>query len=183
MAAYHFAPAKRRKMLLQKMRKNTAARRKLRRQLGTEGAQEIGWMVRRSARLLNREERRGGSPVPTGIQWPVRVEGGKDVLLRFDSVIDQAGRELIEAIEEFEDQNIRFLINELGHGYRKTPLRKVVIEPFLTILAICQVWETAEPRTTVMAALFDWLGVERKYRPTNAGMRTIVRAFGARPPD
>jgi hypothetical protein len=83
--------AKRRKMLLQKMRKNTAERRKLRRQLGTEGAQEIGWMVRMSARLLNREERRGGSPVPTGIQWPVRVEGGKDVLLRFDSVIDQAG--------------------------------------------------------------------------------------------
>jgi uncharacterized membrane protein YhiD involved in acid resistance len=34
-----------------------------------------------------------------------------------------------------------------------------------------------------MAALFDWLGVERKYRPTNAGMRTIVLAFGARPPD
>ena len=44
--------AKRRKMLLKKMRKTTAARRKLRRQLGTEGAREIEWMVMKSAHLL-----------------------------------------------------------------------------------------------------------------------------------
>ena len=174
--------AKRRKMLLQKMRKNTAERRKLRRQLGTEGAREMEWMVMESAILLRRVERRGDPPVPSGIQWPVRVDNGKDVLLRFDGVINQAGRELMESIEEFEDQIIRSLIGELSLGYRKTPLRKLVIEPFLLLLAVGEVWETAEPRTRVMAALFDWLGVEPKYRPTNAGMRTIVRAFGARPP-
>jgi hypothetical protein len=77
--------AKRRKMLLQKMRKNTAARRKLRRQLGTEGAREIERMVMKSAHLLRRVERRGDPPVPSGIQWPVRVDNGKEVLLRFET--------------------------------------------------------------------------------------------------
>jgi len=174
--------AKRRKMLLQKMRKNTAERRKLRRQLGTEGAREMEWMVMESAILLRRVERRGDPPVPSGIQWPVRVDNGKEeVLLRFDDVINMAGRELTESIEEFEDQMIRSLIDESGRGYRKTPLRKLVIERFLLLLAVGEVWKTAEPLTRVMAALFDWLGVEPKYRPTNAGMRTIVRAFGARP--
>jgi hypothetical protein len=31
------------------------------------------------------------------------------------------------------------------------------------------------PRTRMMRALFDWLDIEQKLRPTEAGMRTIAR--------
>jgi hypothetical protein len=50
-----------------------------------------------------------------------------------------------------------------------------VIEPFLLILAAHNMLESAKPLSDVAKALFDWLGIAQKYRPTDTGVRTILR--------
>jgi hypothetical protein len=78
-------------------------------------------------------------------------------------------------IEASEDQDIAFLIDSAG-DYRKRQVRKQVVEPFLRFLEKREVVPSRKlPRTRMMRALFDWLAIERKLRPTEAGIRTIAR--------
>jgi hypothetical protein len=148
------AEAAQRKTLLKKMLKNTAERRELRQQLGTDGEQEIVWA--------------GGNRVMFG---PDLDDDELKATLQFT----YPG--LVGAIEEIEEKNIRFLLDSTSHGYHKGPLRIVVIEPFLMFLDRFDLWESAQPLTNVVKTLFDWLGVEQRYRLTDTGIRTIVREF------
>jgi hypothetical protein len=78
-------------------------------------------------------------------------------------------------IEAIEDQDIAFLIDSAG-DYRKRQVRKQVVEPFLRFLEKNEVVPSRDlPRTRMMRALFDWLGIEQTLRPTDAGIRTIAR--------
>jgi hypothetical protein len=80
-------------------------------------------------------------------------------------------------IEQLLYMSILNVLIERHFGYRKTPIRRLVIEPFLDVLEKHGLWETAEDMTKVMAALYDFLGVPQKDRPTDAGMRTIIREY------
>lgn len=60
--------------------------------------------------------------------------------------------------------------------YRKRQVRKLVVEPFLKLMAEFEITTSRRerPRKRIFDALFDWLGVEQKFRPSNAGINTIA---------
>ena len=77
-------------------------------------------------------------------------------------------------LEAVEDQEIAAYIDSAG-DYRKRRVRKQAVEPFLQFLEKHGVVPSRKlPRTRMMRALFDWLEIEKKLRPTEAGMRTIA---------
>ena len=89
----------------------------------------------------------------------------------------QDSTEKIDAaeFEAEEDQDIEAYIDSAG-DYRKRQVRKQAVEPFLQFLEKHGVVPSRKlPRTRMMRALFDWLEIEKKLRPTEAGMRTIAR--------
>jgi hypothetical protein len=93
---------------------------------------------------------------------------------------DLQGTERIDhdAIEADEDLDIEFLIAS-QRDYRKRELRKLVIEPFLIFLERNGIVPSRKlPRTKMMTALYDWLGVEQKNRPN--AVDTIARELRLR---
>ena len=56
-------------------------------------------------------------------------------------------------------------------------LRRLLIEPFLFYLHRAGVVPHPHklPLSRMMEAMFDWVGIDRKRRPTNTGVRTIAR--------
>jgi hypothetical protein len=52
-----------------------------------------------------------------------------------------------------------------------------LIEPFLVYLHVAGVVPHRDklPLSRIMEALFDWVDIDRKRRPTNTGVRTIAR--------
>ncbi len=64
-----------------------------------------------------------------------------------------------------------------GEVYRKRDVRKLVVEPFLQLMVGR---ETETSRKQVFDALFDWIGVEKKFRPSSASINSIARELDAR---
>jgi hypothetical protein len=64
-----------------------------------------------------------------------------------------------------------------GDVYRKRDVRKLVVEPFLKLMVGREI-ETS--RKQVFDALFDWIGVEKKFRPSSASINSIARELDAR---
>jgi hypothetical protein len=66
--------------------------------------------------------------------------------------------------------------------YRKRVVRKLVVEPFLQLMARQEVTTSSKqrPRKRIFDALFDWLGVEKKFRPSDAAINAIARGLEAR---
>jgi hypothetical protein len=64
-----------------------------------------------------------------------------------------------------------------GDTYRKRYVRKLVVEPFLQLMTEYKVTTSRKqsPRTRIFKELFDWLGIERKYRPSDAAINAIAR--------
>ncbi|MFK4581089.1 hypothetical protein [Bradyrhizobium ottawaense] len=61
--------------------------------------------------------------------------------------------------------------------YRKRDVRTEIVEPFLELM----VGREAEAnRKEVVCALFDWIGVEKRFRPTDASINDIARKVAAR---
>jgi hypothetical protein len=78
-------------------------------------------------------------------------------------------------IEANEDEDIAFLIDR-ADDYRKRQVRKQAVEPFLRFLQKHDVVPSRKlPLNRMMAALFDWLHIEMRLRPTETGVRTIAR--------
>lgn len=68
--------------------------------------------------------------------------------------------------------------------YRKRQVRKVVVEPFLQLMTEYEIATSRKerPRKQIFDALFDWIGVEPKFRPSNANINTIAaELIGAGP--
>lgn len=63
-----------------------------------------------------------------------------------------------------------------GEAYRKRMMRKLVVEPFLRVLIEYRITTSRRerPLKRMSDALFDWLGVEQKHRPSNAGINAIA---------
>jgi hypothetical protein len=64
-----------------------------------------------------------------------------------------------------------------GDVYRKRDVRKLVVEPFLQLMVGRDI-ETSRRR--VFDALFDWIGVEKKFRPSSASINAIARELDVR---
>lgn len=64
-----------------------------------------------------------------------------------------------------------------GETYKKRYVRKLVVEPFLQLIAEQGITTSRKqlPRKRMFDALFDWVGVEKKFRPTSAGINAIAR--------
>jgi hypothetical protein len=137
--------------LLRKFRENTASRRALREQLKPvrDAIVMAGWLRR----------------YPDADETELRAVMQDDT----DSV-DPA------IVEDREDQNIAFLIDRSA-DYRKRQVRKLAVEPFLRWLELNGVVSHPQqlPLTRMMKAWFDWLGIDTRLRPTESGIRTIVR--------
>ena len=83
----------------------------------------------------------------------------------------------LEKLEEIEALNIKYLLDSDAANYKKPMLRRLLIEPFLVYLHRAGVVPHPHklPLSRIMEALFDWVGIDRKHRPTNTGVRTIAR--------
>jgi hypothetical protein len=64
-----------------------------------------------------------------------------------------------------------------GDDYRKRIVTKLVVEPFLQLMAQHEITTSRKqlPRKRMFDALFDWLGVEQKFRPSSAAIDAIAR--------
>jgi len=64
-----------------------------------------------------------------------------------------------------------------GDVYRKRDVRKLVVEPFLQLMAEREIITSRRqlPRKQLFDALFDWIGVEKKFRPSSANIDSIAR--------
>ena len=83
----------------------------------------------------------------------------------------------VEANERLEDRIVASLLRSKD-GYRKREVRTLVVEPFLQFLEQHKVVPSrALPLNRMMRAVFDWLGIPTRLRPTDAGIRTIFRDF------
>ena len=69
-----------------------------------------------------------------------------------------------------------------GDTYRKRDVRKLVVEPFLRLMAVYKITTSRrqQPRKRMFDALFDWIGVEKKFRPSDASINAIARDLEAR---
>lgn len=158
------AEVKRRKRLYREMLALNAKRSKLRQQLGMDGKVEIAraaW-IRTEAKPFFKAIIHGPEPE------------------RSDNLFDEWNGKLkaveqLERLEELEDQDIRYVLNETADDYHKPRVRRYVVEPFLLLLDAHMLWTRAQPFTDAVKALFDWLGIEPKYRPTDTSIRAIVR--------
>ncbi|MDA9411896.1 hypothetical protein [Bradyrhizobium sp. CCBAU 45384] len=64
-----------------------------------------------------------------------------------------------------------------GDHYRKRVVRKLVVEPFLRLMAERGITTSRKqrPRKRIFDALFDWIGIQKKFRLTDAGINAIAR--------
>ena len=56
-------------------------------------------------------------------------------------------------------------------------VRKLVVEPFLQLMVGR---ETETSRKRLFDALIDWIGIEKKFRPSSASINSIARELDAR---
>ena len=68
-----------------------------------------------------------------------------------------------------------------AENYKKRDVRKLVVEPFLKLMAKHEITTSRKqrPRKQIFDALFDWLGVEQKFRPSSANIDAIARELDA----
>jgi hypothetical protein len=83
----------------------------------------------------------------------------------------------LEKLEESEALNIKYLLDSDAAKYKKSPLRTHLIEPFLVYLHFAGVVPHRHklPLSRMMKAMFDWVDIDPKRRPTNTGVRAIAR--------
>jgi len=135
--------------LIRKFRANTARRRELRRQL----------------RPLREAIIMAGY---------VRQNPGADER-RLPAAVEDADFTDLAEVEASEDEDLAYLIDSAG-DFRKRQVRKLLVEPFLRTLDEHGVVSSRKlPRTRMMRAWFDWVGIENRLRPTDTGIRTIAR--------
>jgi hypothetical protein len=142
-----------RRELMRKFLDNTAERRRLREQLAP---------FRSELARIRRIKLNAMSDLPVEDQHIL-------VALADPSVIAGAEQNEVEDIKVFLD---------ISDDYRKGPIRKLVLEPFLVMLRNEDVEPTRErPLIRMVDALLDYLDIDPKRhpRPTKSGIETIIR--------
>jgi hypothetical protein len=85
--------------------------------------------------------------------------------------------DIIALAEQAEEKDFGIFL-ELSDDYRKGPIRKLAIEPFLVMLRNEDVEPTRErPLIRMVEALLDYLDIDPKRhpRPTKSGIETTIR--------
>ena len=74
-------------------------------------------------------------------------------------------------------EDIDHWLNTSGDDYRKRAVRKLVVEPFLRLLMEHGITTSRKklPRTRMFEAMFEWVGVESRFRLSNAAINKIAR--------
>lgn len=82
-----------------------------------------------------------------------------------------------EDVVDVLTSRVRDIDHWLGDDYRKRDVREMVVEPFLRLMVEHGITTSRKqrPRKKIFAALFDWLEIEPKYRPTSANIDKIAR--------
>lgn len=72
-------------------------------------------------------------------------------------------------IEADEDEDVAAYFDRTGRDYRKDHLREDVIEPFFRLMKAFKIRPSRHrlPRSAMFEALFDFVGVEPRLRPTS----------------
>jgi hypothetical protein len=83
----------------------------------------------------------------------------------------------VDAVLTEHELDIDHWLTTSGEEYRKRDVRKEVVEPFLQLMIGR---ETKSSRKEVFEALFDWIGIEKRFRPSDASINAIARELGAR---
>jgi hypothetical protein len=86
-------------------------------------------------------------------------------------------RDDVVAVLTAHGLDIDHWLNISGDVYKKRDVRKLVVEPFMQLMAEREIITSRRqlPRKRLFDALFDWLGVEQKSRPSSANIDTIAR--------
>jgi hypothetical protein len=102
-----------------------------------------------------------------------------------DDLVDETGhrRNDVNAVLTECGLNVDHWLKTSGEVYRKRDVRKRAVEPFLLLITRYEINTSRKrlPRKRMFDALFDWLGIERKFRPTGAAINTIARDLAGRP--
>jgi hypothetical protein len=109
--------------------------------------------------------------------WSRRNPDADDLTLH--DLMDMYGPERtnVDAVLTECGLDIDHWLRTSGEEYRKRDVRKLVVEPFLQLMVGR---ETETSRNRVFDALFDWVGVEKKSRPSDASINAIARELDAR---
>jgi hypothetical protein len=89
--------------------------------------------------------------------------------------------DLIALLTEHELDVYRWL-KTTGEAYKKRYVTKLLVEPFLQLMAKHEITTSRKqrPRKRMFDALFEWVGIEKKLRPTSAGINAIARNLEGR---
>jgi hypothetical protein len=73
--------------------------------------------------------------------------------------------------------NIDHWLKTTGEAYKQRDVRKLVVEPVLKLIAGQGITTSRKqlPRKRMFEALFAWVGIEKKFRLTDAGINAIAR--------
>jgi hypothetical protein len=93
---------------------------------------------------------------------------------RLQDMMDMHGHERtdVDAVLTEHGLNIDHWFRTGGEEYRKRDVTKLVVEPFLQLMVGR---ETKTSRKDLFEALFDWIGIEARDRPSNANINAIAR--------
>lgn len=98
-------------------------------------------------------------------------------------LLEEHGRKRDDVIDVLTERalNLDHWLKTSGDSYKKRDVRKLVVELFLRLLAEYKITTSRKqlPRKRIFDALFDWIGIERKFRPTSANINEIARELQA----
>jgi hypothetical protein len=134
------------------------------------------------AKLLTLSEKIGSDFFAAEIEkagWSRRNPHADDSALNMLTAEYGSGRDEVVDVLTNRALDIDHWLSTTGDAatYRKRVMRKSIVEPFLRLMAEYEITTSPKqrPRTQIFDALFDWLGVEPRFRPTSANINTIAR--------
>jgi hypothetical protein len=99
---------------------------------------------------------------------------------RWGDLIEEHRREQdgVVAALTARELDIDHWLKTSGDAYRKRDVTKLVVQPFLQLMVEQGITTSRKhlPRKRMFDALFDWLGIERKFRPSSAGIDAVARS-------
>jgi hypothetical protein len=109
--------------------------------------------------------------------WSRGIPDANDSVLHM--LMADHGRELDDVVAVLTGHrlDIDHWLKTSGGAYRKRYVRKLVVEPFLELMAERKITTSRKqlPRKRMFDALFDWLGVEPKFRPSRAAINAVAK--------
>jgi hypothetical protein len=134
-------------------------------------------LLAKKAEVRDLRNQLGDRKYDVGLAGIPRMLEAKLPLDEFEEQLKLTVSRTLEKLEEIEALNIKYLLDSDAANYKKPTLRRLLIEPFLSFLHRAGVVTHPRklPLKRIVEAMFDWVGIDRKRRPTDAGVRTIAK--------